>query len=217
MGSRTVEWTGTPTPSSSNSREGERPPGWRIIAPVSAREGIRPGEKRLGANHPEHSSVVPRLSRPHRVALLALVVLCAVGVAANLHGFSLAAWHAHIDDSPAEEVLLGEARPIRSDDWGVQIPLGLAQLSHDPPHPVFNSNIGWGQNMLAPLQSPVAHGTALFRPALWGYFAGADTGLAWMWWFELVGLIGVWSCVFACRLAPPMTGTGRPVSGTEPG
>jgi hypothetical protein len=128
---------------------------------------------------------------------LALAILFAVGVAANLHGFSLAAWHAYIDDSPAKEVLLGEARPIRSDDWGVQIPLGLAQLSHDPPHPVVNSNIGWGQNMLAPLQGPVAHGTALFRPSLWGYFAGADSGLAWMWWFELLGLIGVWSCVFA--------------------
>jgi hypothetical protein len=150
----------------------------------------------LEASHPEHRSVAPRLSRPHRVALLALVVVFAVGVAADLHGYSLAAWHAHIDDSPAEEVLLGEARPIRSDDWGVQIPLGLAQLSHDPPHPAVNSNIGWGQDMLVPLQSPVAHGAILFRPALWGYFVGADTGLAWMWWFELFGLIGVWSCVF---------------------
>jgi hypothetical protein len=151
----------------------------------------------LGADHPEHSSAAPRLSRPHRVALAALAALFAIGVAARLHGFSLAAWHAHIDDSPAEEVLLGEARAIRSDDWGVQIPLGLAQLSHDPPYPVVNTNIGWGQNMLAPLQSPVAHATALFRPALWGYFAGADAGLAWMWWFELLGLIGVWSWVFA--------------------
>jgi hypothetical protein len=151
----------------------------------------------LGANHPEHCDVAPRLSRSHRVALSLLVVLFGVGVAAHLHGFSLAAWHAYIDDSPAEEVLLGRARPIRSDDWAVQIPLCLAQLSHEPAYPVVNSNIGWGENMLAPLQSPVAHVATLFRPALWGYFLGADSGIAWMWWFELLGLIGAFSCVFA--------------------
>jgi hypothetical protein len=123
--------------------------------------------------------------------------LFALGVATELHGFSLGGWQAFLGEEPALAPLAGELRKIRSDDWAVQIPLGLAQRAHDPPFPVVNTNIGRGQNGLAPVQTPVAHPVALFRPALWGYFLGGDTGVAWMWGFELLGLIAVWSAVFA--------------------
>lgn len=151
----------------------------------------------MAAWNPEHRTLAPRLSRSHRVVLASLCALFAVGVVTGLHGYSLGGWRAYLGDDAALQPLLGEARPIRSDDWAVSIPLALAQRAHDPPFPVVNENIGRGQNLLAPVQAPVAHPVALFRPALWGYFIGDDTGIAWNWCFDLLGLIAVWSCVFA--------------------
>jgi hypothetical protein len=70
-------------------------------------------------------------------------------VAPRFHGFSLPIWHGSIDRSPTSEILLGEARSIRADDWALQLPLALAQAAHDPAFPVVNQSIGMGQNMLA--------------------------------------------------------------------
>lgn len=116
-------------------------------------------------------------------------------VALRLNGFSLPYWHEVLDGSPSPEVLLGEARAIRGDDWGLQLPLALAQIAHDPPFPVVNQNIGLGQNMLVPLPLPVAHPVTLFRPTYWGFFLGPDAGLAWMWWSQILGLFSVWLLV----------------------
>jgi hypothetical protein len=162
--------------------------------------GVRPGEQQLAACRSEHPTLTPRLSRAHRVSLAILCGLFVAGVATGLHGYSLGGWSGYLGDatgSGALQPLLGEARKVRSDDWAVSIPLALAQRSHDPAFPVVNENIGRGQNMLAPVQAPVAHPVALFRPALWGYFVGDDAGIAWTWWFGLLGLIAAWSCLFA--------------------
>lgn len=117
-------------------------------------------------------------------------------VALRLNGFSLPYWHEVIDGSPRPEILLGEPRAIRADDWRLQLPLALAQIAHDPPFPVVNQNIGLGQNMLVPLPLPVAHPATLFRPTYWGFFLGPDLGLAWMWWSQILGLFAVWLGVF---------------------
>jgi hypothetical protein len=129
------------------------------------------------------------------VAALCTALFVAL-VASGLHGFSLPMWHVLIDGSPAPEVWLGRPQAIRSDDWLVQLPLALAQLAHDPPFPTVNREIGFGQSALVPLVLPVAHPLVLFRPATWGFFAGGDIGLAWMWWTQLLGLFGVWFRVF---------------------
>jgi hypothetical protein len=135
------------------------------------------------------SPVVRRVLWGTAIAFVLLVAL-------RVHGFSLPIWHGLIDDSPRSEILLGEAQFIRGDDWALQLPLALAQAAHDPAFPVVNENIGAGQNMLVPLPLPVAHPVSLFRPTLWGYFIGKDTGLAWMWWSQVLGLFAVWLLVF---------------------
>jgi hypothetical protein len=132
-----------------------------------------------------------------RIAL-ALLALFALLVALRVHGFSLAGWHDVIDGSAASEVLIGEPRPIRSDDWKVHLPLVLAQRAASPAFPVINPNVGGlGQDMRIPIETPVLHWSTLFRPTLWGYFLGADVGLAWHWWSRALGLFGVWLAVFA--------------------
>jgi len=118
-------------------------------------------------------------------------------VALRLHGFSLAAWHEVIDGSAPSEVWLGAPRPIRSDDWKMQLPLLLAQSAVDPPFPVVNPTVGLGQDMRVGVEAPVAHWSALFRPTMWGFFLGPDVGLAWLWWTRALGLFAVWLAVAA--------------------
>ena len=91
----------------------------------------------------------------------------------------------------------GEPRVIRSDEWQVYTPLALAQAAHVPPFPVVNRNLGSdGQNMLVMGMTavPVAHASALAKPATWGFFF-LDTrhALAWAWWLPIWGgLLAVW-------------------------
>jgi hypothetical protein len=130
------------------------------------------------------------------LAIAALLLLAfAALVALRVHGFSIAAWHEVIDGSEPAGVLFGEPRPIRSDDWKVQIPLILAQRAAEPVFPVVNPILGGGTGMLLPIEVPVAHWATLFRPTMWGWFLGPDVGLAWQWWSRAFGLFGVWLAV----------------------
>jgi len=144
------------------------------------------------------------------VAFTALLLLFTALVALRVHGFSLAAWHKVIDGSAPSEVLLGEPRRIRSDDWMMQLPLLLSQTLQTPRFPLVNPSVGLGQSMLVPVEAPVAHWVALLRPTMWGFFLGPDAGLAWLWWSRVLGLFGVWFAVLAVvtrgRLAPAAAG-----------
>lgn len=102
-----------------------------------------------------------------------------------------------IDGSAPAEVLVGTPRPIRSDDWKVQLPMILAQRAASPAFPVVNPVIGGGQDMLLPIEVPVAHWSVAFRPTMWGWFLGPDAGLAWQWWSRVLGLFGVWFAVLS--------------------
>lgn len=90
---------------------------------------------------------------------------------------------------------LGPLRPVRSDEWQVLTPLAISQASHQPAFPVVNRNLGIdGQNMLVIGMTgvPVAHISALARPATWGFFLfDLRRGLAWSWWFPLFACFGV--------------------------
>ncbi len=129
--------------------------------------------------------------RSTRSFFAGLAVLFALLVSLHLHGFSISIWRQWIDGSPPDEVLLGTPREIRIDDYAVILPLAFAQERHDPPFPVVNTLIGQGQNMLIPFSLPVWHPVTLFRPDTWGFFLGADTGMAWRWWSRTLGLFAV--------------------------
>lgn len=82
---------------------------------------------------------------------------------------------------------LGELRPVRSDEWQVLTPFAVSQASHQPPFPRINRNLGGdGQNMLIVGMTgvPVAHISALAKPATWGFFVlDLRRALSWSWWF----------------------------------
>ena len=118
------------------------------------------------------------------VAGAAFASVCALLLVFRVHGFSITAWHTFIDASPQEEILLGQARQIRSDDYLVIIPHILAQSTHRPAFPARNTLIGDGAyNMRTNYSVPVRDAMTLFRPQVWGYFVSDDVGLAFNWWF----------------------------------
>ena len=134
--------------------------------------------------------------RPLLPVFAGLALSFAILVAAEIHGFSFARWHSVLDRSPPDEILLGEARAIRADDWLVQLPMAMAQRAHAPRFPAINTNIGAGLDMRLPIEVPVASPTALFRPGLWGYWLGDDMGIAWLWWSQVFGVFVAWLLAF---------------------
>lgn len=138
---------------------------------------------------PPRTTPLPRARSVARAGV-ALAALFAALVALRLHGFSISVWREWTDRSPPEELLLGRPQPLRIDDYAVVLPLAFAQERHVPPFPVVNTTIGAGQNMLLPFSLPVRHPLALLRPDTWGFFLGAETGMAWRWNARLLGLFG---------------------------
>lgn len=84
------------------------------------------------------------------------------------------------------EKWFGELRHSRADEWQAFTPMALSQVTHTPPFPVLNRLIGEdGQNMLIVGMTgvPVAHISALAKPATWGFFVlDLRRALAWYWW-----------------------------------
>jgi hypothetical protein len=125
----------------------------------------------------------------------ACAVLALLYAVFAIHGFSISAWH-FLDGSPRVELLLGEAQGVRSDDWAVWLPYAFSQLSHDPPLPLTNRNIGVGQNMALIGSAAIADPIVIFRPGVWGYFVGPDTGMGWCWGVYVFGFIAAFHLLF---------------------
>ena len=125
-----------------------------------------------------------------RIAILLLVLYGIALTALRLHGYSFPIWHKYIDESPQNEVLFGETKLIRSDDWVGILPQMLSQRLDNPPFPVRSSLIGDGQyDMCVNFAMPVRDWTTLFRPQVWGFFVSGDTGMSFNWWFNVFGIL----------------------------
>jgi hypothetical protein len=134
------------------------------------------------------SHFLVHFDRLHRRLIVTLIGIFVLLLCFKEHGYSLPQWHSYIDNSKADEVISGSAKGIRSDDWALDLPMVIAQAATSSFFPVKNGNIGDGQSMLMPMQTPVFHPVGIFRPSTWGFIAGVDVGLSWMWWSVFLGL-----------------------------
>ncbi|MFJ2428956.1 hypothetical protein [Pseudomonas sp. NPDC087804] len=134
--------------------------------------------------------------------ILAFIGLVGIGITGSSLNFGLA-------QAPTVEAkilnIAGQDRGIRSDEWLVLTPLAIAQYNHQPANPVVNSNHGEdGQNMLIVGMAgvPVAHISAIAKPATWGYFVfDLKRALSWNWLFPVFScLIALWAVL--CVLIP---------------
>jgi len=120
--------------------------------------------------------------------VLSFLLLVAAGVTGSSLRLALAVSPVTTDDAVH---WAGKAREIRADEWRVLTPMAIGQFNHDPPLPIINRNVGIdGQNMLVIGMTgvPVAHVSALAKPATWGFFLlDLRRALAWHWWFPFFG------------------------------
>lgn len=135
-------------------------------------------------------------AKPSMVFGLYLLAFFAILLSMGITGssFRLGLQQTPFVTSDAKNILWKD-QGIRSDEWLVLTPLAIAQYNHKPRFPVINKNLGDdGQNMLVNgmTGTPVAHVSALAKPATWGFFLfDLKRALSWYWIFP------VFSCLFA--------------------
>jgi hypothetical protein len=136
---------------------------------------------------------------------LLVVVVFIVLVALNLNGSSSAqewSWF-HAGSDPG--TLLGESRPVRSDEWFVQLSWTISQFYQD--FPVVNPSLPGGTDLTTLYDVPTGYWTIVFRPQLWGYFfLGLSHGLAWHWWLPAaLTMIAAYLLVITLNPKRPLT------------
>lgn len=122
------------------------------------------------------------------IGVLVIVVI----VTFNLNGSSLGVWDKYVsqrDDGKKTDVIFGQNREVRSDEWLVQTPFYLSQAEED--FSLVNEDYSLnGQNMIIAYNSPVKDITVIGKPFNWGFFfLGRDRGLSFYWAMKLVVMV----------------------------
>lgn len=122
------------------------------------------------------------------IGLLVIVIV----VTFNLNGSSIGSWDNYVsqrDDGKKTDVIFGQNREVRSDEWLVQTPFYFSQAESG--YPVINEDYSLnGQNMIIAYNSPVKDITVIGKPFNWGFFfLGRDRGLSFYWAMKLVVMV----------------------------
>lgn len=120
------------------------------------------------------------------------IIFLVLIVALNLNGSSIGSWDKIVSersDGKKSDVIFGENREVRSDEWMVQTPFYFSQTEQD--YPVVNKQYGKeGQNMIIAYNSPVKDLTVIGKPFNWGFFFfGKERGLSFYWGFKIIGML----------------------------
>ncbi len=111
------------------------------------------------------------------LVLLVFAILVALDLNGSSSGQEWGWFHAGKDPG----ALLGEPRPVRSDEWFVQLSWSISQYNQG--FPAVNPSMPGGTDLTVLYDVPTAYWTIVFRPQLWGYFfLGFSHALAWHWW-----------------------------------
>lgn len=120
------------------------------------------------------------------------------GLLFGVTGSSLGLTRTIVPGVSMDEVkILGNYRPIRSDEWSLVTLLALAQYNNTHQFPQLNENLGVEGKKLAiahDIGVPVKEVSLLGKPATWGFYLfDLRHALSWFWLFPLfIGLNGVW-------------------------
>lgn len=121
------------------------------------------------------------------IGILFLILI----VVLNLNGSSIGSWDKIVSersDDKKSDVIFGENRAVRSDEWMVQTPFYFSQAESD--YPVVNKQYGKeGQNMILAYNSPVKDITVIGKPFNWGFLLGKERGLSFYWGFKIIGML----------------------------
>ena len=117
----------------------------------------------------------------HRQRYWIGLILVAGAVVLNISGSSLNMWHVFLGGDISENIVFGEPRIIRTDEWVVNTPLNYSQ--HYNNYGYFSDIAGGhGMDMFIIKDTPVWTFAEIFRPFHWGYLIfGNSRGLAFYW------------------------------------
>lgn len=105
----------------------------------------------------------------------------------NLHVSSMGQWKYVLSPEVPSGVLLGEPRPIRSDEWAVQTPFYASQAAFD--FGLHNPSLGADRVALA-ASVPVRGLYGYVQPRFWGfYLLGFEKGFSWLYAWRVFGLL----------------------------
>ncbi|MEK7153459.1 MAG: hypothetical protein AAB834_05915 [Patescibacteria group bacterium] len=120
-----------------------------------------------------------------------LLLLTALGI----NGSSIGTYNTlfYGEDKKDQNLLLGDPRDARTDEWLVNTQLTIAQAKAD--YPRINDNVGNGQDMSLGVDAPYKEWSALFKPHNLAFFVlPFDNAFAFKWWF--MGYLLMLSCYF---------------------
>jgi len=120
-----------------------------------------------------------------------LVALVVVGLAAyKVSGSSIGIYNQFFygKEHPDNNLLFGQPRSIRSDEWLVVTPTAVAQTKNNLEQ--HNPNIGNGEDLSVVIDTPHKNWIALFQPQNWPFFIfPVEHAFALKWWLLLAALI----------------------------
>lgn len=126
-----------------------------------------------------------------------LAVLFITLTTLKIHGSSIGIYHDFLFGTKQQDpnLLLGQPRDIRSDEWIVNTQLALAQK--EAGYPRFNENLGSGRDMSLLIDVPYKEWSAVFKPQNLAFLAlPFEYAFALKWWFMFFALAA--SCYFFC-------------------
>ena len=138
-------------------------------------------------------SNVKLLGLLHKYRYVIASIVFAILVIFKFHGSSVGMWDKYYSDygnSEVKTIYYGEPRAIRSDEWLVQTPLYLSQLTGNDKLERVNENIrSDGQDMILSAYSPAKDVTIIGKPFNWGFlFLDKERAFSWYWNFKLISL-----------------------------
>jgi hypothetical protein len=110
--------------------------------------------------------------------------------AAGLHGSSVGMFHHDLfgPGSVDPDLLAGQPRAIRSDEWMIASMLHVAQVRAG--FQAVNPNVGLGQNIAAVRVAPALSWKTLFHPQVWPFFVlPLEQAFALHWWLRAALLL----------------------------
>lgn len=123
-----------------------------------------------------------------------LTVLLVLLTLLQLSGSSIGTYHSLFYGSEKDhDLVFGEPRSIRSDEWLVNSQMIIAQKNNNFKR--FNDNIGNGQDMSLLVDAPYKEWSVIFKPHLLAFFViPFDNAFAFRWWF--MAYLLMLSCYF---------------------
>lgn len=106
----------------------------------------------------------------------------------KISGSSIAVYEYFLGEDVQKNLLVGQPRTVRSDEWAVNTPFVISQVNDN--FPEFSSDIGQGQDMSVVVDVPYRDWSSFFKPQNLVFFIlPVDYAFAFKWWLLATTLL----------------------------